>query len=353
MSVRESGMMSFDFLAGFTIFIISLVMVISMLPGIFIGPSSISIDYDAVAYRSGVILAEDPGDPDNPSWELPSVQKEDINRFGLAVSKDTPLILSSSKIKDFYDTDLFTCPDDYLQRIFFGEIPYSFNISLSYGDQIKMMGGEYPKSYGYIRRVILVKDIPEVLLDAAAHTEFNATEIDDQPSGSFKVSLDSQVLLDPSISPAYRYDPTSEPVWINITNIETYLNSTDTNPSPLAIGDSTSAELESIRFYRNNAASPVPFDYEILNPKKYRLFIDGTETTLVTGAGEGLVSSNITLLINPGYLPADQRSLIDVVYEFSGEADDILIFGNMVASYDGTDPIAPELIPGVIEVAVW
>jgi hypothetical protein len=328
------------------------VMVISMLPGIFIGTSSVTIDYDAVAYRTGVILAEDPGDPDNPSWELPSVQKEDINRFGLALSRETPLILSQSKITDFYDTDLFTCPDDYLQRIFFGEIPYSFNISISYGDRINMLGGAVPKSFGYIRRVIMVKGIPGIMVDSAAHPEFNATE-EGQASGSFKVSLDSQVLLDPTVSPAYRYDPRSEPVWINITNMETYLNSTETNPSPLATGESTFAELESIRFYRNNAASPVPFDYEMLNPDKYRLFIDGSETTLTPAGEEGRVSDNITLLINPGHLPADQRSLIDVAYVFSGGTRDILIFGNMQASYAGTDPISSELIPGVLEVAVW
>jgi len=352
MQARESGVLSFDFLAGFTIFIISLIMVISMLPGIFIGSSTISIDYDAVAYRTGVVLAEDPGDPDNPSWEMPSVQKEDIRRLGLTVSRETPLILSSSKISDFYNSDLFTYPDDYLDRIIFGEIPYSFNISLSYGDNINMTGGKIPEQYGYIRRVVLVKDTPEILVDAPSRPEFNATE-EGQASGNFTVSLDSLVLLDPTVNPAHRYDPRAEPAWINITGMKTYLNSTVTNPSPLAIGDSTSTLLESIRFYRNNAASPVPFDYDILNNEKYRLFVDGSETTLTPPGEEGRFSNNISLMINPGYLPADQRSLIDVVYEFSGGTSDILIFGNLGASYTGSEPVAPELIPGVLEVAVW
>ena len=59
----DSGIQSIDFLAGFTIFMVSFIWVATMVPGLFIGVQSYTIDYDAVAYRTGVILAEDPGQP--------------------------------------------------------------------------------------------------------------------------------------------------------------------------------------------------------------------------------------------------------------------------------------------------
>ena len=59
----DSGIQSIDFLAGFTIFMVAFIWVATMVPGLFIGIQSYTIDYDAVAYRTGVILAEDPGQP--------------------------------------------------------------------------------------------------------------------------------------------------------------------------------------------------------------------------------------------------------------------------------------------------
>ncbi len=58
---RDSGNLSIDFLAGFTIFIVAFVWVISLVPGLLIDLQAFTIDYDAVAYRTGVILVEDPG----------------------------------------------------------------------------------------------------------------------------------------------------------------------------------------------------------------------------------------------------------------------------------------------------
>ncbi len=68
----DSGNLSIDFLVGFTIFIIAFIWVVSMIPGLLIGLQSYTIDYDAVAYRTGVILVEDPGEPALPQvpWEI-------------------------------------------------------------------------------------------------------------------------------------------------------------------------------------------------------------------------------------------------------------------------------------------
>ena len=101
--IDDDGNLSIDFLVGFTIFMITLIYVATLIPTLFIGLQSNSIDYDAVAYRTGVILAEDPGMPYNPSWEtLPNISDSEILRFGLALSKDTPNILTPEKINRFF-----------------------------------------------------------------------------------------------------------------------------------------------------------------------------------------------------------------------------------------------------------
>ena len=181
-----------------------------MSSGLLIGLQSKTIDYDAVAYRTGVILAEDPGEAnvtdsagnpittDSASWELVYLPpKEDpladhyksyISRMGLAIPKaydnpdilsqqQSPNILSLDKVKRFFNTSLFydydrpdplnpfnTIPSDYREKVIFGDYPYKFNItldSINSGDSIHESVGDsnIPNiSYGYIRRIVLVKD---------------------------------------------------------------------------------------------------------------------------------------------------------------------------------------------------
>src|SRR5512137_1466648 len=135
----DSGNLSIDFLAGFTIFMIAFVWVISMIPGLLIGLPAYTIDYDAVAYRTGVILAEDTGEP--ASWEATPFNlewnKADVDRLGLAISRNDPNILAVDKVNRFFDTATscaddaaFCYPDDYRSRAIFGDYPYKFNISL-------------------------------------------------------------------------------------------------------------------------------------------------------------------------------------------------------------------------------
>ncbi len=58
---KDSGALSIDFIVGFTIFLIAFIWVVSLVPGLLINLQGFTIDYDAVAYRTGVILVEDPG----------------------------------------------------------------------------------------------------------------------------------------------------------------------------------------------------------------------------------------------------------------------------------------------------
>ncbi|MDD4136502.1 MAG: hypothetical protein PHT99_01225, partial [Methanoregula sp.] len=134
----DSGTLSIDFLTGFTIFMISFIWVATMVSGLFIGLKAYPIDYDAVAYRTGVILVEDPGASGaegiiGPQGILPwefQPNKRDVARFGLAISRDTPNILNGNKLDRFFCTTTFSYPEDYQSRVIFGDYPYHFNISL-------------------------------------------------------------------------------------------------------------------------------------------------------------------------------------------------------------------------------
>jgi hypothetical protein len=114
----DTGTLSIDFIAGFTIFLVAFIWVLSMVPGLLVNLQGHTLDYDAVAYRTGVILVEDPGWPVSPPWE--SQQNFSVTRFGLAVSRDTPNILSQEKIDRFFLCRIWKlhhAPDDYHQVI--------------------------------------------------------------------------------------------------------------------------------------------------------------------------------------------------------------------------------------------
>jgi hypothetical protein len=177
-TTHDHGAMSIDFLIGFTIFILAFVWIATMIPGMLVGLHATNIDYDAVAYRTGVILAEDPGWPETPGWEtkLDEAKDMDIIRFGLAVRKDSPNILAQKKIDRFFNLSTpanptvgFIYPDDYQPRAIFGDYPYKFNITLrdvqrekfySVGDILPedtVTSGSRVVEYGYIRRLVKIK----------------------------------------------------------------------------------------------------------------------------------------------------------------------------------------------------
>ncbi|KUG20790.1 MAG: hypothetical protein KO206_08350 [Methanomicrobiaceae archaeon] len=326
-------MTSIDFLAGFTIFILGLIVVAAMVPGLLIGIQSSEIDYDAVAYRTAVILVEDPGWPLYPqSWELyGSSHAHEVVRMGLAVSKDTPNILLSTKVDRFFNETIFS-PEDYREKVIFGDYPYSYNITLNYlslGEQNRSIGDPRPDGYGYIRRVVLIKE--------PSWTEINETHVDDAGDlRLLKVRLNFSELLDLSMKPAYRIDPRIEPVTITITDFNKYL-----------IDASEPATLKDVRFYRGDTL--IPFGYNQVDPEKYQFTIDD-ESNLTLETHE--VSQNISLILQPGALPLDENSILNVVFNFTEEgAQKTKINGTHI--YDYGNATRPDLVPAVLEVAIW
>jgi len=213
---KDSGQISIDFLVGFTIFIIGFIFVITMMSGLLVGLQSKTIDYDAVAYRTGVILVEDPGQvqkdtPEN-KWEfLDPAYKDDIIRLGLAISPDFPNILTRAKVDRFFDSDYFSYPDDYRRMLIFGgagTYPYNFNISLDYGTSPPLsIGDSVPdgQSYGYIKRAVFIKEPPG---EAVFTCPGNPERID--------ININFPDLYDTEREPIYNIDPLNEEIRIRI-----------------------------------------------------------------------------------------------------------------------------------------
>lgn len=342
--------MSLDFLAGFTIFLLALIMVVSMVPGLLAGLESSGIDYDAVAYRTGVILAEDPGWPVYPPWEMKTdAYKDEIERMGLAVSKETPNILLSTKVNAFFN-DSFFAEEDYRSKAIFGDIPYSYNFSLSSGGVLlNQTGDTLPPGYGYIRRVVKIKE-PGVA-NISYNSSFNETSLGSSEPRVFTVQLNFSQLLDPNIGPAYRIDPRTEPVNVTITDFGRYLNAT---------ASAENATLKSVTFLKKDTTVPnprfsnIPFQYTVPDPNLYTLHIDGTDT-LHSLRQNVPVESNISLVLKPAatsLFTLDQNSILDIRFTFD-DGDPQKTFMNGTFLYDYTNVTRHDLEPAVLEVAIW
>lgn len=166
---RESGTLSIDFTIGFAVFMIGFIFVATLVGGLLIGLQSKTIDYDAVAYRTSVILVEDPGEPRidpyavNPdpldlSWEQIG-DPVGITRLGLLYSKEHPGVLSGEKVDRFFKPGEFT-NTEYQDRLLLsqsGQYPYHFQIRLS--GYLNPVGDTNPPELtGYMKRAVLVKE---------------------------------------------------------------------------------------------------------------------------------------------------------------------------------------------------
>jgi hypothetical protein len=326
----------------------ALIMVVSMVPGLLAGLESSGIDYDAVAYRTGVILVEDPGWPVYPPWEMnDEAHKDEIERIGLAVSKETPNILLSTKVDAFFNDSFFT-PDDYRSKAIFGDIPYSYNISLRSGSDLKQVGDPLPPGYGYIRRVVKIKEPGVAVINGTFAPQYTSLSSNQE----FTVRLDFAQLLDPSVGAAYRIDPRTEPVNVTITGFLSYLNTTE---------PSTNATLQTVTFWKKDPTRPIPqftkipFSYSTVDPNLYTLHIDGTPTLHSLSPGVP-VESNISLVLKPAAtsrFTLDQNSILDIRFNFE-DADypHTNITGIHNYDYNVTNVTLPALKTGVLEVAI-
>jgi len=373
---NEDGVLSIDFLAGFTIFMVALIMVISLLPGILAGIESEAIDYDAVAYRTSVILVEDPGWPANPPWnQLDEYHKADIERMGLSLSKDTPNILSREKVRLFFNqVPGFTLnEDDYRSKVIFGDIPYLYNFSLRIeGEPTVSVGYEIPESsYGYQRRLVKVKE------DSFAHIDFNDTNhadysastvawnLTDPPfEADFAVEMDYGELYDRSISPAYRIDPRSEQLGFDMQGMLKSLFDYS------FLVDNDGMNLEKVRLYKvldDGSSQPLPFNWNTWNNDTYIFYYGDDPGSTAPSVFNGSSSFPKTIeedtymwmYLNPPLPFSDEMtSGLRVNFTFSynwtgSSANHYYLSGIHEYNYEPANVDQPYLTDGVMEVVVW
>jgi hypothetical protein len=390
-STNDYGALSIDFLIGFTIFILAFVWIATMIPGMLIGLNSNTIDYDAVAYRTGVILVEDPGWPESPGWETyPAAAKDmDIIRFGLAARKDSPNILSESKINRFFNVSTpanpggeFIYPDDYRPRVIFGDYPYKFNITLRDVEREKIYsvgeilpedygtGGSRMIEYGYIRRLVKIKSISNTTINMTEPKNYRYNTTDEDPNHMkthefavlINVSRLKDGVQDPGFwadtsrahDPAYLIDPTRDKTIINITHI----NSTLDDDIELASG--TQINLMNISLKALESGSLVK--------KKVLQYvvIDGTDVfepkTEIWGPGEGgyRVDDSVGVILDPEeikFAAGPSGNLVTVNYTFELTVGSAFLNSTNATSFDYNynwrNITQPSLRDGILEVAVW
>jgi hypothetical protein len=356
-------------------------MVAGMVPGLLIGlQRTTAIDYDAVAYRTAAILAEDPGWPVFPAWEL-SNNPDGVDRIGLAVAKEAPNILSLSKIGKLNE-GIFS-NEDYRKRIIFGDYPYRFNITLNSTEGKELeIGDSLPgnlSAYGYIRRVVKIKDSPTATINLSSDYAYTYNVSTYNASGSnqtFTVRLNLSELVDKSINPAYQFDPRVEPIDITITNFSAKLNNSQyffngiydfdsvanyTNWTDIGLTAPDNATLTKVRFYKNENPSALPFDYDITDPDMY-VFLIENETGVrkpFNLSPSTYVYNNLSLFIHPGTLPIDESTILDITFTFHdvyNETDSTpvprtLINGTHILNYTRIEQYP--LRTAWLEVAIW
>lgn len=361
----DSGLMSVDFLVGFTVFIVAFIWIATMVPGLFIGLQTRSIDYDAVAYRTGVILVEDPGASSiiaaGQPWET-ITDKRDIVRFGLAVSKDTPRILDQNKVNRFFNQTDFSYPDDYQSRVIFGDYPYRFNISLKVAgeDTLRSIGDVVPENYqyGYIRRDVKVKSPSNSTIGKTIIRAHNFNNSENVTLNQFSIVINSSHLLsgkvgenaDPNRDIAYRINPNWERIMINITDLEETRN-TIAHPTP-----PTSVKLSAVKFSETHTGDLTLYSFSPLPAFENFTYVSGSlkaEKLPVV-----ITDSNVSLIFEPGFFSGtDKFGAIYLNLTFELDPPQQYLNNTHTRPFDynyfPANVTQPSLTDAVMEVAVW
>lgn len=354
---NDSGQLSIDFIVGLSIFMIALIMASTMAAGLLAGLQSKHIDYDAVAYRTAVMLVEDPGEPvetvgksifSNPypkyQWEfvIKDLEKPFVKRFGLAVSKSTPGVISSKKLGRFMDNTFFSA-DDYKNKLLFSDYPYNFNIIIQRdGETPLTIGDIYHENsqYGYIRRIIFEKE------SGTIDVKLNNYNL---PGGDGKLTVEiwtSDFLNSlPSDGSTYILDPYRENVKINLSfdGVIPKLDPVSGDPIPIRL-EGVHCEYNSTPYSivgKGTAISTTNFVYQLS---------DGTEITPPCEIG----FPDYMIMYLGRILDFDPQTNIDkpyilITYDFGATAD---ISGREISTAHD-DYAGPELRPAWMEVRVW
>jgi hypothetical protein len=339
----DEALLSLDFIIGFTIFMVALIFVAVMISGLLVHLQSRTIDYDAVAYRTSVVLVEDPGEP--KAWPLMNLiipaERDDVKRLGLAVDKYYPGILKQNKVEKFFINasspscmggDVFCTPEDYRDKLIFGDYPYSFNISLKGIDNPNYSYHVGPEvqdntNYGYVKRIVKIQRPGGVDTINALSTEAGGNQT------TMTIRFDFSELY--NRSPPYLIDPLNEEMKIVIQNFSTF------NPGPNLTGN----RVQVCKY-------PLAGLPGCVGENSYDNSPDMNVTVDSTNSSASQISNNVTITFEPGFFTRvgyDQFSSIDTILTF-----DQNVTNESIYYYNYTANITlPELQPAVLEVRVW
>lgn len=353
----DSAMMSIDFITGFTIFLVAFIWVASMVPGLYIGLKAHTVDFDAVAYRTSVILAEDPGAAGSSasgSWEV-QPDNRDIVRFGLARSRDVPQILDERKVERFFCTTAFSYPDDYRERVIFGDFPYRFNISIREPgrDGLRSIGEAIPESYGYIRRNVKIRHAANATINGTMIQARGYNNTEPVRFSEFAIQFDNKRLLDGEISsPAYQINYQTDRITVNITDIKVTRSPAWPLPDEPEHPNST---LSAIRFYQRPYAGTSLASWPPVKKYQNFTFIDENVSAAVLPFK---VRNNISLIFEPGFFATmDPTATMFINLTFELDPPQQFLNNSLMTPFDYNHMPAnvtqPYLTDGVLEVAVW
>jgi hypothetical protein len=373
--IDDAANLSIDFLAGFTLFMIAFIYVATLIPGLLLGLQSSTIDYNAVAYRTGVILVEDPGSP--VSWENPGIYSDYYMRtngirFGLALSKDTPNILSTQKLNRFF-CSTFVYPGDYRSWAVFGNYPYLFNLSfkLAGNTTTQSIGDVLPDGYGYVRRVVLLKGWSNATIGSTTIQALNYQSTDNVTTHLFAIQINSTDLLNNATNPAcnnpiYQINPWEDQIMINLTDLDTLYHQ----------GSTPHVNLSAITILKAQQSQPYPnpsfsqvVNYTSTSPLSgavppLYLYTDGNSTPVSTLPVN--VTSNLSLTFSPGYFyqmgnnniyQQDMTTQLYIRLTFQLDNGNWYlnntVSGPFSYNYNPAYVTQPGLQNGVMEIAVW
>jgi hypothetical protein len=365
----DSGNMSIDFLVGCTIFILAFVWVASMIPGMMVGVQSASIDFDAVAYRTGVMLIEDPGYPASPAWELyPGKQEENVTRFGLALTKERPNILSAAKVERFTCTTEinpslgFEYPEDYHDRVIFGDYPYHFNISIwdIPRNETRVIGEIIPNNYGHIRRLAKIKTPSNTTINFTTVQKFQYRHIDpDTNHGDggkaqihrFSILINTSYLTTEIKDPAYQIDPARDDVVVNITDlVKTFEEpgSIDPWPNTIRLDNISIYTLEGGKMnYKRTFPEPVIDEVYFRDTNSSYQIVPPVENSISMRISAGMMSellkgANYPIYVNLTFNLSQPATFLNNTYQKPFDYN-----------YHPDNVTQPMLRDAIVEVAVW
>lgn len=342
---HDDGQLSIDFIVGFTIFMIAFIFVATMLSGLLVSLFSRTVDYDAVAYRTGVVLVEDPGEPryyvgSTVNWHLLDLsiplERDSLKRLGLSLERYSPGYLQQQKVDKFFQhdasascsgIDALCYPDDYKSKLIFGDYPYSFNISLRKLDDPsyrKSVGEVPPPHYGYIRRLVEIKQ-------PGASTE---VKVINWTSQNVVVRMEFNELYSLA-NPLYRIDPLNEETTILLRNF--------------TIPDTGLIKPIFIDVYPATGGAPTPLLVPASSPT---VFIYETDSSPTPCSSLSCSMSNTSYLkVEEGFfkrIGLDEYSIIEINMTFNKTVSDGIPYK---FNYNTATLPPPDI--AVMEVKIW